>query len=56
MRVVDLMKRAGELLDSGVLTKAEESFVSTAVIKFERGATLATFEVSRLREIIDANS
>lgn len=56
MSVEELMRRASELLDSGTLTKPDESFVSHAVTTFDRGQRLDAGTVSRLRDIIDINS
>ena len=55
MSVIELVRHAESLLDSGLLTKHDESFVSTVVTKFQRMHALDGHEVSRLREIIDAN-
>jgi len=51
----ELVNHAQGLIDAGVLTKHDESFVTTVTEKFQRGRHLETFEVSRLREIVSAN-
>lgn len=55
VRLPELVNHAQELIDAGVLTKHDESFVTTTTMKFERGHHLDSFEISRLREIVSAN-
>jgi hypothetical protein len=55
MSVVELVRKAQLLFDMGTLTKHDEQFVTATVRKFEKGNVLAEQEVSRLRDILDAN-
>lgn len=56
MGVKELLQRASALIDAGVLTKHDESFVTTTVGRFEKGHRLDGSDISRLRVIVDDNS
>jgi hypothetical protein len=55
VQIPELVKRVENLVDMGVLTKHDESFVSHALLKFERGHFLTPIEISRLRTLVQEN-
>lgn len=56
MDLVTLIAQANSLLDAGTLSRADESFVTSAVMRYDRTRRLLEDDVVRLRRIVDANT
>lgn len=54
--VAELVQQVNSLLDAGILSRHDESFVTTTLRRFECGHPLREDEMSRLRHIVAVNN